>query len=291
MNTEIPFSQPKSWVKIVSLGFSIFLLAGCTLPLSTPPASTSIPPSATPPSILASPTPITILPSATPVVSLASPTPVPPTLTPLPTASPTPLPGTIVFTPGTTAGVVTGSAQPGQLIEYKLSASQSQPMILILESPHADVTLGVFEPDGTKLLDPANKWTRWQWLLPKTEVYTIQVIGGPTAENYTLTAKVAQLVSFSSGATSITLSGSTINGYVVSYGFGCKSGQTMTVSLNVPSTTAYLDVFGIATGPLLSPLAKANSWTGVLPQTQMYVIEVIPNNGQVVNYSLTVTVH
>jgi hypothetical protein len=164
-------------------------------------------------------------------------------------------------------------------------------MILIMESPHADVTLGVLEPNGTKLLDPANKWTRWQWLLPKTEVYTIQVIGGPTVENFTLTAKVAKLVSFASGATSITLSGSTINGYVVSYGFGCKAGQTMTVSLNVPSTTAYLDVFGIATGPLLSPLAKANSWTGVLPQTQMYVIEVIPNNGQVVNYSLTVTVY
>ena len=291
MISKIPFTEPKSWVKIVSLGISLFMLAGCTLPLSTPPASTSIPPSPTPASILPSPTPAVILPSPTPEVLLASPTPVTPTLTPLPTASPTPLPGTIVFTTGTTAGVVTGTVQPGQVIEYKLSASQSQPMILILESPHADVTLGVLEPNGTKLLDPVNKWTRWQWLLPKTEVYTIQVIGGPTVENFTLTAKVAQLVNFASGATSITLSGSTINGYVVSYGFGCRGGQTMTVSLNVPSTTAYLDVFGIATGPLLSPLSKANSWTGVLPQTQMYVIEVIPNNGQVVNYSLTVTVN
>jgi hypothetical protein len=287
MITKLTISQPNFWAKIISLGITVFLLAGCSLPLSTPPAPTSVPPS---------PTPISILPSPTPLVSLATPTPIPatpipPTQTPLPTVSPTPVPGMIVFTAGTTAGVVEGTAQPGQVIEYKLSASQSQPMILILESPHADVTLGVLEPNGTKLLDPANKWTRWQWLLPKTEVYTIQVIGGPTAEKYTLTAKVAQLVNFASGATSITLNGSTVNGYVVSYGFGCKAGQTMTVSLNVPSTTAYLDVFGIATGPLLSPLAKANSWTGVLPQTQMYVIEVIPNNGQVVNYSLTVTVH
>lgn len=65
----------------------------------------------------------------------------------------------------------------------------------------------------------------------------------------------------------------------------------MTASLNVPSSTAYIDIFGLATGTLLGFSAKANTWTGVLPQTQEYVIEVVPNNGQVVNYSLTVSVH
>jgi hypothetical protein len=197
----------------------------------------------------------------------------------------------ITFTPGTTAAVEQGTVQPGQVVTYTLSAGQTQPMILILDSPHYDVTLGVFEPDGHKLLDPANKWNRWQWLLPKTEVYTIQVIGGASTENYTLTAKVAQLVNFAAGATSITLNGTTVNGYVFSYALSCKAGQTMTLTLNVPSTTAYLDAFGIATGTLLSSSAKAVTWTGSLPQTQMYVIEVIPANGQVVNYSLTVSVY
>jgi hypothetical protein len=166
-----------------------------------------------------------------------------------------------------------------------------QPMILILGSQNNDVTLGVFEPNGNKLLDPANKWTRWQWLLPKTELYTIQVIGGATTENYTLTAKVAQLVNFASGATSITLNGTTVNGYVFSYALSCRANQTMTATLSVPSSTAYLDIFGLATGSLLSSATKANTWTGVLPSTQDYVIEVIPNNGQVVNYSLTISVH
>jgi hypothetical protein len=64
----------------------------------------------------------------------------------------------------------------------------------------------------------------------------------------------------------------------------------MTVSLNVPATTAYLDVFGLATGTLLSASAKATSWTGTLPSTQDYIIEVIPVGGEV-NYSLKVTVH
>ena len=159
----------------------------------------------------------------------------------------------IAFTTGTTAGVRQGTVQPGQVVTYTLSAAASQPMVLILDSPGKDVTLGVFGPDGSMLLDPANKFTRWQWLLPRTGLYTIQVIGGATAEAYTLTAKVAEVVHFASGATSITLSGRTVNGFVFSYAVGASANQAMTVSLNVPSTTAYLDVFGIATGTLLSP--------------------------------------
>jgi hypothetical protein len=141
------------------------------------------------------------------------------------------------------------------------------------------------------LLNPANKWTRWQGLLPQTEQYKIQVIGGATAENYTLTAKVPQVVNFAQGTSAITLNGTTANGYVFSYALNSSANQTMTVALNVPSSTAYLDIFGLASGSILSSAARVSTWTGVLPQTQDYVIEVVPNNGQVVNYSLTVSVH
>jgi hypothetical protein len=82
-----------------------------------------------------------------------------------------------------------------------------------------------------------------------------------------------------------------VNGYVFSYALACNAAQTMSVSLNVPSSSATIDIFGITTGTLLSSSTKTNTWTGVLPQTEDYVVEVIPNNGQVVNYSLTVSVH
>jgi hypothetical protein len=202
-----------------------------------------------------------------------------------------PTAGNIVMATGTTAGVVQGTVQPGQVLTYTLEAGQSQPMILIMNSPNNDVTLGVFEPNGNELLNPANKWTRWQGLLPQTELYKIQVIGGMTTEDYNLTAKVAQLVNFATGTSSITLDGTTVNGYVFSYALSCSANQTMTITLNVPSNTAYLDIFGLSTGSLLSSADKATTWTGILPQTQDYVIEVVPNNGQVVNYSLTVSVH
>jgi hypothetical protein len=255
---------------------SVVLLVGCNLSGNTPPTPTSIPSST---------------PTSTPQPPLDTATTIPPSPTLLPTTTPVLAPVNIVFTTGTTAGVVTGTLKPGQSKSYTVSAGQNQPMILILDSPNNDLYLGVTEPDGTKLLDPAKKWSRLQWLLPKTETYTVQVFGGATTENFTLTAKVAQLVNFASGSSTVTLTGKTVNGYVVSYAIYCNASQTMTMTLNVPSSTAYLDVFGLATGLLLNSSVKANTWTGVLPSTQNYVIEVIPNNGQVVNYSLTVNCH
>jgi hypothetical protein len=198
---------------------------------------------------------------------------------------------TIVFEAGTTEGVVQGTVQPGQVVTYMLGGGQYQPMILRLDTQNSDVYLGVIQPNGNKMLDPAKKWIYWQWLLPETGQYTIQVVGDVTAEDYTLTAKIAQQVSFASGSSSITLNGTTINGYTYSYALNCKANQNMTATLNVPSSTAYLDIFGLATGPLLDESAKANTWTGALPETQDYVIEVIPVNGEVVNYSLSVSVH
>ena len=239
------------------------------------------------------PTPVLIGATVTPVPSstpLATLTPSPASPTPQPTVTVAALAGYIVMAAGTTAGVVQGTILPGGTMAYTLGASQSQPLILILDSPNHDVTLGVFEPNGRTLISPDSKVTHWQGLLPKTEIYTILVTGGATAEKYTLTAKVAQLVNFLPGTSSITLKGSTLMGYVFSYALTGSAGQTMTATLNVPSSTAYIDIFGLASGSLLSSTAKSSTWTGILPQTQAYVIEVIPNNGQVVNYNLTVSI-
>ena len=226
----------------------------------------------------------------TSIVSLPSPTPIPPSPTPQPTATTPPASTNIVMSPGTTAAVVQGTLEPGQAVRYTLQAGQAQPMILIVNSPNNDVTLGVFEPNGNALLNPAQKKAIWQGLLPQTELYTIQVSGGASVEDYTLTAKVAQRVNYVPGATSLTLNGSTVKGYVFSYALSCQANQTMTVSLNVPSSTAYLDIFGLSSGSLLSSAEKASTWTGVLRLAQDYVIEVVPNNGQVVDYSMKVSV-
>jgi hypothetical protein len=282
---KTPFRKPAIAMSLAAL---LVLLISCNLPgmipaPSTPlQAATPLPPQNTSVPVQASP----LAPSAQPPTDTPA-----PTLTPTPTATLTPSPVNIVFAPGTTAAEVHGTIQPNQVQTFLLSAGQYQPMILILNSGKGDVYLGVAESNGNILLDPAKKWTNWQWLLPKTEVYTINVYGGSIAEDFTLTAKVAARIKFAAGATSATLGGTTLKGYVFSYGISCQANQTMTVSINVPATSAYIDIFGLATGTLLSSSAKATTWTGTLPATEDYIIEVVPVNGQVVNYTITVSVH
>jgi len=259
-----------------SLAMLLVLLTGCNLPGQ--PVVTATP-----------------LPSPTPLPPLDTATPLPPTLTPILTVSPTAEATAtlsivnIVFSPGTTTVEEDGTIQPNQIQTYTVSAGQNQPMLLALNSTYGDVTLGVSEPDGNKLLDPDKKWMYWEWILPKTELYTIQVIGRADAEPYALSVEVAQIVSFPTGASSVTLSGSAPNGSVVAYALACKANQVMTASLNVPNTVAYFDVLGIASGTLLSPTDQATKWSGTLPSSQDYIIEVIPVGGQV-NYTLTVSV-
>lgn len=279
MKTKYPYSLFRKPVLLTSFGLLLVMLVGCNLPSRVAgPATATLAPIFTPPAQQQN--------SLTPPPATQA-----PTATANPTASPTTTPQAvnILFATGTTAAVETGAIQPNQVQAYTLGAGQNQPMVLIVNSPRNDVALGVTEPDGTVLLDPAKKYTTWQWLLPKTEQYTIQVYGGAISEDYTLTTKVAEIVNFASGSSAITLSGSTPKGYVVSYAVSCKAGQVMNVSLNVPATTAYLDVFGLATGPLLSSSAKATSWSGTLLSSQDYIIEVIPVGGEM-NYSLTVSV-
>lgn len=260
----------------ISLAILLLMLVGCNLPGRLPATATPAP-TTTPLPLVNTPT--SLAPTLTPTASQ----------TPAPVASATPAPMNIVFSSGTTAAVESGSLQPGQVRAYTLSAGQNQPMILLLDSPTNEVYLGVSEPNGTLLLDPAKKWTSWQWLLPKTEAYTIQVYGGKTAQDYTLTAKVAKRVEFPSGGSTLNLSGSTPKGYVFSYALLCQANQKITVTLTAPAGSAWLDIFGLATGTLLSSSSKSTSWTGTLPSTQDYIIEIIPD-GKVVNYTLKVTV-
>jgi hypothetical protein len=304
MAPKCPVSHSKSLSILTVMVITSLLLVSCGLPtggspnastgaLSSPTplaglaSPTSIPPSPTPETLPATETPIP--PSPTPVTP-ATATSIPPSPTPQMTATPQVPVGNFAVAPGTTAGAVGGTIQPGQVITYTLGAAQSQPLTLIVDSPNKDVSLGIVEPNGNKLLNPASKRTFWGIVLPSTELYTIQVVGGATTEKYFLTVKTPQLVSLTAGATSTILSGKTVNGFLYSYAVSGSAGQTVTASLNVPSSTAVIDVYGLSTGDLLSASAKVNTWTGVLSLTQDYVIEVVPINGQVVDYSLTVSV-
>lgn len=271
-NQSRSFHSPGTFIALVMI---LLFLSSCNMPIA--PNSPGA----------ASPTSTLMVSQGTPAETTATYT---ATISPTATMTVTPPGMTIAFSPGATAAVKQGSLSPGQEHSYTLAAAKNQAMILSVDSPLRDVTLAVYEEDGSILLNPSYGWINFQWILPATQIYTIKVIGGSASENYTLTVKVAAQVSVPAGGGPKTFSGSTINGYVFSYAVNCQSNKTLHLTLNVPASSAYLDVIGIATGILLDPALHLTSWSGVLPSTQNYIIEIIPVAGQVVDFSLTISV-
>ena len=278
------------------------------LPSPVPALPTLVPPMPTATPIVPTVTPVLVMATSTPVLannpqplnqsSVATLLPV--STTPAPTATATTallanaalapaIIGSFTLLTGTTAGVIQGSVQAGQVLKYSLTAGPNQPLTLIMDSPNNDVTIGFLEANNNPLLDPTRKLRAWQMVLPANEQYTLEIIGGASTENFTLTVKLPLPVAFAAGATSTTLTGTTVNGYLFSYALNCAAGQTMTASLAQPASTATIDIYGIITGTLVDASAGFASWSGILPSTQDYVVEVVPANNQVVNYTLTVS--
>jgi len=128
-------------------------------------------------------------------------------------------------------------------------------------------------------------------LLPSTQDYFFKVGAGASAEDYTLSVTIASRIQFASGATSATVTGSTVNGYNVTYVLYASGGQTMNIALTVPAGTAALTIWGFSDGqPYQRSVTGSTTFNMVLPSTQDYIIEVVPMAGQVVNYSMKVEV-
>ena len=271
---------PLKAVCVLALFF--LLLASCSLPSAVQSTPTSVFPTAT------------LAPTQAPTQAPTfAPTPLPPTSTPIPpTATPKAAAVRIVFARGATAGIAQGTLQPGTTQDFVLEAGQSQPMIVNLDSPSQDIFFGIVGVEtGSTLLDPVNKWNSWEGILQVTQDYVISVHGGASSENFTLTVNIPSRITFGQGGTTATVNGSTPGGLVVSYVLYALANQKMTVALNVPANSAALTIYGFEDGqPLVRSQFNTTSWSDQLPATEDYIIQVVPNAGQVVNYTMTVTV-
>jgi len=227
---------------------------------------------ATPTTIPLSPTP-----AASPTAPLLPPTPV------LPAAT------RINFLTYATAGVMTGTIQPGQSLYYVLNAAQGQPMIARVDSFKQDVTMTIKTAGGTSLLNAGQNLSA---LLPVSEDYYITVMGGASSENFTLTVEIPFRISFLLGKNNTILEGRTAGGYVVSYVIFAQQGQSMEVDLNGVGKEAALTIYGLSDGqPYIRSVTGATTFSLKLPISQDYIIDVVPNAGQEIGFTLVVTVN
>lgn len=206
-------------------------------------------------------------------------------------ASPQPAGTRIQFATGATYSVTTGTLQTGESRVFVLKAVQNQPMIAMANSLNNDITLLIKAQTGATLLNAAQNTSSWQGILPATQDYYVTVIGGNAPENFTLTIEVPARIQFAPGSVSATRSGQTANGYIVSFVLYAEAGQQMTLKLSDTGGKGALSIYGFSDGqPYLRSVVEATDFSFTLPTTQDYIVEVVPQAGQVVNYALKVTV-
>ena len=234
----------------------------------------------------AGPTP---LPSATLKVSTATPILV---TDPPPTSTPTLLPATrISFAPGATYGSATGTIQPGETKSFVLKAMMGQPFLASVSSKNNDIAMSIVSEDKVELLPAEQNRSSWQGSLPATQDYYIEIIGAQETENFSLWVSIPSRIKFKPGATSSSVSGRTIDGYAASYVINAQGGQTLDIQLKTDPDVAALTVWGFSDGqPYMRSVMGSTTFNMQLPSTQDYIVNVVPQGGKEVDFTMQVTI-
>jgi hypothetical protein len=227
-----------------------------------------------------------------PSATAPQPTSIPPTATLFPTSTLSlPAATRINFAPGATYGTEEGTIGPGETQNFVLEAQQGQPMLVSVASHDNDVTMSITAASGITLLPASQGRASWQGTLPATQNYYIQVIGGASQENFSLWVSIPSRIEFSPGATSATVTGTTVNGNIESFVVAARGGQTMDIVLSSESNAAGLTVWGFSDGqPYIRAQSGATSFHMQLPSSQDYIIDVVPQGGKEVNFTLNIEI-
>jgi hypothetical protein len=235
------------------------------------------------------PATVTALPTliSQPPTSLSTAIPQPPA----PTTSNLPAATRINFATGTTESLTLGTISAGETLDYVIGALKNQPMIVMLTTPDDSAKLSIVGADGTVLLSPSKQLSNWQGYLPSTQDYYFHLTGNGSTQNFNLNVEIPARILFAAGQNEITLSGQTTSGFSVMYTAYARGGQQMDVTINTSPEVAALTIWGFSDG---QPYARAQNgvtnFNMTLPSTQDYIIQVVPQGGNVVSYAVTVKI-
>ncbi len=126
---------------------------------------------------------------------------------------------------------------------------------------------------------------RW-WGLMLAFVLVLVQVSGAAAQG----GPPPKRISFAPGGITATRSGVLTMGGMDRYVMKINQDQTLNVSAASGNNNVILIIFGKDGTVLLSDHVDASSWSGIIPATQDYFIDVRAIDGTSANYTLTVTV-
>jgi hypothetical protein len=214
------------------------------------------------------------------------------------------VPQRIQFAPGAISEQVAGNLAGEGRARYVLGASAGQELTLNLtQAGGGHAVLAMWGADGTVFMSGAVDATAWSGTLPSTQDYFVDVrsvtsasvsfileVTIPPAD--TPSEPVAQRIQFAQGAISAELSGSLPGNGAARYVLGASAGQRMNVVLTDtgPDVNAVLVIWGADGSVLQTDHAGVTTFSGMLPATQDYYIDVRSVTSSAVDFILDVTI-
>ena len=211
-------------------------------------------------------------------------------------------PRRITFVSGATSAATQGTTATPGADRFVIRALAGQTMTASIIATQGPVILIIYGADGNVLISDHASASTWSGVLPTTQDYFIDTRSvGNAVVPFTLTVTIPPLATvppvipkhilFPPGGTSVTVQGSLpVNG-MDRWVLRALIGQTMTVNTVTTQGQVILIIFGVEDGDvLISDHAGATSWTGQLPATEDYYIDVRSVGNVAANYSLQVTI-
>lgn len=202
------------------------------------------------------------------------------------------------FFANSTEADVAGSLDIGQTKSYVLRILKGQTMMARVTSPSQNALLRIYGLDtGQVLLENSMGagQSSWQGHLPSTQDYVIQVINrSDSSTNFTLGIVIPEniVIPFQPGSISTSLSYPIHAHETHTFLWRVAAGQTMNLKLTPDDKSVLLAFYGYDDGqPYLRIESGQTSWSGKVPTTQDYIIQVVSVVDTNTNFTLDVSVN
>lgn len=196
------------------------------------------------------------------------------------------------FLPDATSASVQGSINGGTTVEYVVRALGGQIMIIDSISPSQDVFLRIYSlATGQVFVDTSAQTPNWQGRLPATQDYVIALVATGGNTTYNMNVTIPENLMFSPGATSASRSYPIRAREVHTFLLRASQGQDMTMSLTPNDQSVLLAFYGYEDGqPYLRTVTGQTSWTGKVPATEDFVVQVVSVIDTATNFTLNVSI-
>jgi hypothetical protein len=212
------------------------------------------------------------------------------------------VPGTkrITFQPGAVSATVQGQVAANSIDKWVLRAQAGQTLSAQLAFAAGQAILVVWGVDGTVLQSDHVEASIFNGMLPSTQDYFIDVKGTPNGlTSYSLTITIPPVstpspgtrrINFRPGSESDTVQGHLTRNGTDRWVLRAQAGQTMSAQIAFSFGRATLVVWGADGTVLQSDHVEASVFSGLLPATQDYFIDVKGNPDGPTDYSLIITI-